>query len=203
MMSRMRLLSLCCGLSLSSPIQIPTAHPYIVHSFTFPHIPFHRGVRHIHTPERCVEAYAVLPPGFEIVRTHPPERIQAYHAVGFRFRTILCGRKDLHHGALFSSSADASQLLLMDAERVPYMLVTYSVRAYTPPRVTTAPFEGGHTLLVTGSYLRTPSELEALCTRRPVERQTVLNAIQSHHRVADEDAHLRAYRHRVLHLGPR
>jgi hypothetical protein len=83
------------------------------------------------------------------------------------------------------------------------MLVTYSVRAYTPPRATTAPFEGGHTLLVTGSYLRIPSELETLCARRPVERQTVLSAIQSHDRAADEDAHLRAYRHRVLHLGPR
>jgi hypothetical protein len=175
--------------------------PYIVHTFTFPHIPYHRGLKHIHTPEQCIEAYAVLPPGFEIVQTHPPQRLRAYHTIGFRFKTILCGREERHHATLFTSSPDTSQLLLMDEEGVPYMLVCYSVRAYVPPRTTSAPFEGGHTLLVTGSYLRTPTELEVLCTRRPVERHVVLNAIQSHHRDTYEDAYLKAYRHRVLYMG--
>ena len=169
------------------------------------------GLRHSPPPDadartlqslrRLIDCVEWVAPGFEIVRTHPPERIQAYNAVGFRYRTVLCGRKELHHGALFSSSPDASQLLLMDAESVPYMLVTYSVRTYTPPRTTSAPYEGGHTLLVTGSYLRTPTELEVLCTRRPVERHVVLNAIQSHHRDTYEDAYLKAYRHRVLYMG--
>ena len=162
---------------------------YITHSFTFPHIPYHCAVRHIHTPEQCIEPYALLPPDFKIVQTSPPQRLNAYHAVGFEFTTVLCARR--HHAALFSSSPDCAQLLLMDPAGTPYMLVSYSVRAYVPR--STSSFEGGHTLLVTGTYLRTPTELELLLTRREVKKQAVQNSIQAH-RSPCEDRNLRMYR---------
>ena len=173
---------------------------YITHSFTFPHIPYHNALRHIHTPERCVEVYGILPPCFEIVKTSPPQRINTYNAVSFRFTTIMCAPKERHHAVLFSSSPDASQLLLMDTTGTPYMLVSYSVRVYLPQHTTSAPFEGGHTLMITGSHLRTPSELETLCSQRVVDRQAIQNAIQIH-KDTHEDRHLRAYRHNVLRVG--
>jgi len=183
---------------------LPTVHtfntpPYIVHSFTFPHIPYHRALRHIHTPEHCVEVYAVLPPGFKIIQTFKPQNFNSYNAILFRFTTLACSTREQHYATLFSSSPEWSQLLLMDATNTPYMLVSYSVRAYSPPHKSASTFEGGHTLLVTGSYLKLPTELESLCTRRIVERKSVQTAIQSH-RSACEDKNLKEYRHRVLKL---
>ena len=173
---------------------------YIVHSFTFPHIPYHRALRHIHTPEQCIEVYAVLPPGFCITQTFAPEQFSTYNAIGFRFTTTMCARTESHYAALFSSNPDCSQLLLIDSKGIPYMLVSYSVRAYFPQHVSSASFEGGHTLLVTGSYLKPPSELESIYTRRMVAKESVQNAIQAH-RSACEDKNLKSYRHRVLKLS--
>ena len=167
--------------------------PYITHSFTFPHIPYHCGLRHIHTPEHCVEPYALLPPHFRITDTSAPRRLNSYHAIDFRFTPAM--HKTPHHGTMFSFTPECSQLLLMDATGTAYMLVSYSVRAYVP-RMTWA-FEGGHTLLVTGSYLRCPGELELMLTRRLVTRESVHNSIQRHRSVW-EDRNLKIYRHLVL-----
>jgi hypothetical protein len=167
--------------------------PYITHTFTFPHIPYHLALRHIHTPEHCIEPYALLPPHFNIVQTSPPQRLSVYNTVGFRFTTVL-GR-GRHYGTMFSCSPECSQLLLMDPTGTPYMLVSYSVRAYVP-RMTWA-FEGGHTLMVTGTYLRVPGELELMLTRRLVTREAVQKRIQMH-RSACEDRNLKLYRHWIL-----
>ena len=172
---------------------ITTALHYITHSFTFPHIPYHCALRHIHTPEQCVEPYALLPPDFRITETSAPRRLSAYDTVDFRFTTALTQAP--HHGTMFSCSPECSQLLLMDAQGTAYMLVSYSVRAYVP-RATVA-FEGGHTLLVTGSYLRIPGELERMFAQRLVTREMVQTRIQVH-RSACEDRNLKLYRHRVL-----
>jgi hypothetical protein len=83
----------------------------------------------------------------------------------------------------------------MDPTGTPYMLVSYSVRAYVP-RMTWA-FEGGHTLMVTGTYLRVPGELELMLTRRLVTREAVQKRIQMH-RSACEDRNLKLYRHWIL-----
>jgi hypothetical protein len=168
---------------------------YVTHSFTFPHIPYHYALRHIHTPEHCVEPYALLPPDFRITDTSAPRRLNSYHSVDFRFTTSF--HKAHHHGTMFSSSPECSQLLLMDATGAAYMLVSYSVRAYVP-RMTWA-FEGGHTLLVTGSYLRSPGELELMLTRRLVTKEAVHNSIQRH-RCAYEDRNLKMYRRLVMWL---
>ena len=186
-------------LTILPTVQTFNTHPYIIHSFTFPHIPYHRALRHIHTPEHCVEVYAFLPPGFQIIQTSTPLNFNTYNAIEFRFTTIMCSKKEQHRAALFSSSPECSQLLLMDSTGTPYMLVSYSVRAYSPQHVSASSFEGGHSLLVTGSYLKSPTELESLCTQRMVERQSVQTAIQSH-RSACEDKNLKAYRLRVLKL---
>ena len=167
--------------------------PYITHSFTFPHIPYHCGLRHIHTPERCVEPYALLPPEFCITATSAPRRVSTYDTVDFRFTTALS--QTPHHGTMFTCSPECSQLLLMDARGAAYMLVSYSVRAYVPRA--TVPFEGGHTLVITGTYLRTPSELELLLTQRLVRKEVVQSCIQVH-RSASEDRNLKMYRHQVL-----
>jgi hypothetical protein len=181
-------------LLLCTPVLTWALHPpYITHSFTFPHIPYHCALRHIHTPEQCIEPYALLPPHFRITETSAPRRLSSYHAVDFRFTTAL--NKAHHFGTMFSSSPESSQLLLMDATGTAYMLVSYSVRAYVP-RMTWA-FEGGHTLLVTGTYLRSPGELELMLTRRLVTRDGVQKCIQMH-RSACEDRNFRTYRHLVL-----
>ena len=169
--------------------------PYIAHSFTFPHIPYHLALRHIHAPEHCVEPYALVPPHFHIVQTSPPQKLNAYHTVCFRFTSVLGPGR--HYGTMFTTSPDCSQLLLMDPRGTPYMLVSYSVRAYVP-RMTWA-FEGGHTLMVTGTYLRVPGELELMLTRRLVTREAVQRHIQVH-RSASEDKNLKQYRHAVLRL---
>ena len=85
----------------------------------------------------------------------------------------------------------------MDAKGTPYMLVSYSVRAYVPRY--SSSFEGGHTLMVTGSYLRQPTELEALLTRREVTKHEVQNSIQVH-RDPFQDRNLKMYRHYVLKI---
>jgi hypothetical protein len=167
--------------------------PYITHTFTFPHIPYHLALRHIHTPEQCIEPYALLPPHFNIVQTSPPQRLSMYNTVGFRFTTVL--GQGRHYGTMFSCSPECSQLLLMDPTGTPYMLVSYSVRAYVP-RMTWA-FEGGHTLMVTGTYLRVPGELELMLTRRLVTREAIQKRIQMH-RSACEDRNLKLYRHWIL-----
>jgi len=182
-------------LLLLLPTQAPCLlqPPYITHSFTFPHIPYHLGLRHIHTPEQCVEPYALIPPDFRITQTYPPQCLNAYRAVGFRFTTVL--GKGQHYGTMFSCSPECSQLLLMDPTGTPYMLVSYSVRAYVPRA--TSSFEGGHTLVVTGSYLRVPDELELLLTRRLVTKEVVQGCIQVH-KSACEDKNLKIYRHGVM-----
>lgn len=83
----------------------------------------------------------------------------------------------------------------MDPTGTPYMLVSYSVRAYVPRA--TSSFEGGHTLVVTGSYLRVPDELELLLTRRLVTKEVVQGCIQVH-KSACEDKNLKIYRHGVM-----
>ena len=187
-------------LSLLLPVASAMSTPYITHSFTFPHIPYHTGLKHIHTPEKCVEAYAVLPPGFRITRTDPPQILGVYHTIAFRFNTAIHDRKQTHHGVMFSSDAHSSQLLFMDAEGTPYMLVTYSIRAYVPPRLSSTSYEGGHKLMITGTFLRPSTLIEDICTRRMVDAQKVQSTIQSH-RPENEDRHLRAYRQRVLKLN--
>jgi len=169
--------------------------PYITHSFTFPHVPYHLALRHIHTPEQCIEPYALVPPQFNIEQTSPPRRMDAYHTVDFRFTSVLGPGR--HYGTIFSSAPHCSQILLMDPTGTPYMLVSYSVRAYVP-RGTVA-FEGGHTLLVTGSYLRTPGDLERMLTQRLVTRDTVQKCILVH-RNPFEDKNLKQYRHAVLKI---
>jgi hypothetical protein len=77
--------------------------PYVTHSFTFPHIPYRTGMRHIHTPEQCVETYAVLPPGFRITRTDPPQKHGAYHTIAFRFNTAINCGKNPHHACRIPS----------------------------------------------------------------------------------------------------
>jgi hypothetical protein len=130
---------------------------------------------------------------FRITDTSAPRRLNSYQAIDFRFTTAM--HKTPHHGTMFSFTPECSQLLLMDATGTAYMLVSYSVRAYVP-RMTWA-FEGGHTLLVTGSYLRCPGELELMLTRRLVTRESVHNSIQRHRSVW-EDRNLKIYRHLVL-----
>ena len=180
-------------LLLSTQVHGLIKPPYISHSFTFPHIPYHLALRHIHTPEQCIEPYALLPPEFQIVETFPPKCLSTYKSVEFRFTTAMGPGR--HYGTMFSRSPECSQLLLMDPKGTPYMLVSYSVRAYAP-RMTWA-FGGGHTLMVTGTYLRVPGELELMLTRRSVTREAVQQHIQVH-RSASEDKNLKQYRHAVL-----
>ena len=187
-------------LLLLLPIAKAMSTPYITHSFTFPHIPYHTGMRHIHTPEQCVETYAVLPPGFRITRTDPPQILGAYHTIAFRFNTAINCGKTPHHGVMFSSDPNTSQLLFMNTTGTPYMLVSYSIRAYCPPRLSSMPYEGGHRLLITGTFLRQSTLLEDICIKRKVDAQKVQSAIQSH-RPENEDKHLKAYRQRIMKLN--
>ena len=170
-----------------------TPPPYIVRQYTFPHIPYHIGLKHIHSPDKCVEPYALVPPDFKIVQTFAPHSIQDYNAIGFCFTTALSARR---YGTMFSSSAHCSHLLLMDGADRPCLLVTYSVKPYVPRY--TIPFEGGHTLLITGSYFRMESDLFAMGTARLVDKAEVQRAIQLHRQSGIEDKNLVTYRRRVL-----
>jgi hypothetical protein len=167
--------------------------PYVRHSLEFPHIPYDVGLRHIHTPEQCVDAYGLLPPGFQILKTLTPIRMGSCDVVQFTFTTILGG---VRHASLFSSDVDSSQLLFFNASLKPALLASLRVRPSG---------RGGHSLLVTGSYLAKPEGvLERLLTRRAVSKKAIHDAIQIGYRGSvgkPEDANLKEYRRRVLALG--
>lgn len=180
-------------------------NPYISHSFDFPHIPFHIALPHIHTPERCVEPYALVPNEFKITQTFPPLKFQGYNAIRFRFSTMLT---EGQYGTLFSSAPDCSQLLLHDERGKAYMLVSYSIRPFVSYSQSFrnswahGQNEGGITIKVTGSYLRNVNEtntLQLLCTPRIVQRLQVQQALQFRN-IHGEDINFKEYRRMVLRL---
>jgi hypothetical protein len=168
------------------------ASPYIRHSLDFPHVPYDVALRHIHTPEQCVDVYGMVPPGFRILQTITPMRMDTYDVVQFTFTTVLGG---VRHASLFSSEADSSQILFFNASLKPSLLASLSVKPHGT---------GGHRLLVTGSYLREPdSALERLLTRRAVSKKAIHDAVQLGYRGSvgkPEDPNLKEYRRRVLSL---
>ena len=166
--------------------------PYIRQSLNFPDIPYHVALRYIHTPEQCVEAHALMPPKFRILKTLTPTRMETYDIVQFTYTTVLGG---VRHASLFSSDVDTSQILFFDDSLKPCLLTSFTVQ----PRG-----QRGHRILVTGSYLQAPdSFLERLLTRRGVSQKAVQDAIQLGYRKSvgqPEDPNLREYRQRVLSL---
>ncbi len=200
----MKLQSLLLVLIL--PISNTLQPPYISHSFNFPHTPYHTALPHIHTPERCIEPYAIVPQGFQITRTFAPVRYQGYTAIGFSYSTILGGE---YSATMFASQPDCSQILFMDDGRRPYLLVTYSVKPFISysqacrNEVRSGNNEGGSTLRITGSYLKASSSnvLWTLCALRAVEKIHAQHAIQFRPSwVGNEDPHLKQYRQMVLKI---
>jgi hypothetical protein len=79
-----------------------------VHTFKFPSIPYEMGLRHIHSPESFACYKPVVVPGFQLVGSATPMRLNNYSMIEFDFRT-LAGPT---HARMLTNSANRSNLIL-------------------------------------------------------------------------------------------
>lgn len=157
-------------------------------TLTFPDVALDLGVRHIHTPEHFAVAHGLTLPGFELVSTTPPVRVNDYALVSFRFRTLFSA--EVRSARMFTNDRCTSHLLFLDHADCATMLATFTV---------TNVGATGHALHLSGTPLREPEPLERLLGAVTVTRGGVLQAmLRGYGVVADEDENLRRYRRMVL-----
>ena len=100
-------------ISLFQPIS-----SYILHSYTFPGIPYSAGIYHIHSPTHFMDAHGFALPGFKITDTRAPQWIGNYIVAEFNFTT--------HFGPMaakvFSSTPDTSHILVRDCSGSPCII---------------------------------------------------------------------------------
>ena len=154
----------------------------------FPNVALDLGIRHIHTPEHFAIAHGLTLPGFELVSTAPPVRVNDYALVSFRFRTLFSA--EVRSARMFTNDRCTSHLLLLDHTDRASMLATFSVEGVGV---------AGHALHLTGTPLRELEPLEQLFGAATVTRDCVLRAIlRGCGVVGDEDENIRQYRRMVL-----
>ena len=64
---------------------------YILHTYTFPNIPYTAGVYHIHSPVHFMETHGFALPGFRITETCTPQWMGGYVVTEFNFTTHFGG----------------------------------------------------------------------------------------------------------------
>ena len=152
----------------------------------FPNVALDLGIRHIHTPEHFAVAHGLTLPGFELVSTAPPVRVNDYALVSFRFRTLFSA--EVRSARMFTNDRCSSHLLLLDHTDRASMLATFSVEGVGV---------AGHALHLTSTPLRELEPLERLFGAGT--RDGVLRAIlRGYGVVGDENENLRQYRRMVL-----
>ena len=149
-------------ISLLQPISA-----YILHSYTFPNIPYSAGVYHIHSPAYFMEAHGFALPGFQITKTCAPKWMGNYLVSEFNFTTHFGGPM---MGKMFSGTQETSHILVRDCNGEACIMGRLRVRKLSTK---------GHVIYACGDLLQ-PSRLweRILGGQRLVKREKVEQAIK-------------------------
>ena len=151
---------------ITLPSLLPTTHSYILHSYTYPAIPYMAGVYHIHSPTHFMEAHGFALPGFKITDTCTPQWTGNYVVTEFNFTTHFGPMM----GKVFSGALDTSHILVRDCSGEPCILGRLRVQKLSA---------SGHIIHARGDLLRPVRTWERLLGgQRLVRREEVERAIK-------------------------
>lgn len=176
-------------LALLCALLTPVVHAYLLQTFRFPSTPYGSGVNYINSPEHFLTTHGMCEPVWTLDSTLPPERKGDYVSIMLGYHTSLeRGMK----ARVFSSSANYSHFLLMDADFTPCVMGHL--------RVSRIENTGGFVLRCYACRLRTPKSWFEELGHAPPSPEVVQAAITASCTATSEDANLRAYRRMVLGL---
>ena len=140
---------------------------YILHTYTFPNIPYTAGVYHIHSPVHFMETHGFALPGFRITETCSPQRMGGYVVTEFNFTTHFGGHMS---AKVFSGGLDTSHVLVRDCGGEPCMLGRLKVQKLSV---------SGHVIQARGDLLRPAKVWEQLLGGQTmVSREGVEKAVK-------------------------
>jgi hypothetical protein len=147
---------------------LPPIHTYILHTYTYPNIPFSAGLHHIHAPMHFMEAHGFALPGFKITDTCRPQWMGDYVVTEFNFTTHFGGTM---RAKIFSGALDTSHIIVRDCGGEACMLGRLKVRKHSA---------SGHVVVeARGDLLRPARVWERLIGgQRLVRREGVERAIK-------------------------
>ncbi len=158
------------------------APAYILHTYTFPNIPYVAAVYHIHSPAHFMETHGFALPGFKITSTRRPQRTGNYVVTEFNFTTHFGGQMT---AKIFSGTLDTSHVLVRGCDGEPCILGRLTVRKLSV---------AGHVIQARGDLLRPTSLWERLLGgQRLVKPENVGKAIELGYRDFKKDMNLVLY----------
>ena len=165
-------------------------HPipaYILHTYTYPNIPYMAGVYHIHSPTHFMEAHGFALPGFRITETRPPQWMGNYVVTEFNFTTHFGGPM---MAKIFSGALDTSHILVRDCGGEPCILGRLTVQKLSA---------SGHVVHARGDLLRPAKVWERLFGgMRLAGREQVERAVKVGYSSFNNDMNLMLYVNLVL-----
>ena len=155
---------------------------YILHSHTFPNIPYSAGVYHIHSPTYFMEAHGFALPGFQITKSCTPKWMGNYLVADFNFTTHFGGPMS---GKLFSGSRDTSHILVRDCNGEACIMGRLLVRKLSTR---------GHAIHACGDLLQSSRVWERILGgERLVKRENVEKAIKKGYSNFKQDMNMMQY----------
>ena len=140
---------------------------YILHTYTFPSIPYTAGVYHIHSPAHFMEAHGFALPGFRITETCTPQWMGSYVVNEFNFTTHFGGHMS---AKIFSGALDTSHILVRDCGGEPCILGRLKVQKLSV---------NGHVIQARGDLLRPAGVWERMIGgQKLVKREAVERAVK-------------------------
>ena len=186
-MRMQRWASLLVALLVKSLDGIPA---YILHTYTFPNIPYTAGVYHIHSPVHFMETHGFALPGFRITQTCNPQWMGNYVVTEFNFTTHFGGQMS---AKIFSGALDTSHVLVRDCGGEPCILGRLKVQKLST---------SGHIIQARGDLLRSASPWEALIGgERLVKREEVEKAVKLGYSNFKNDMNLNMYINLVMNAA--
>ena len=168
-------------ISLFQPIST-----YILHSYTYPGIPYSAGIYHIHSPTHFMEAHGFALPGFKITDTRAPQWIGNYIVAEFNFTSYFGPMA----AKVFSSTPDTSHILVRDCSGSPCIIGRLKVQKLSA---------SGHIVHARGDLLRPAGVWERLIGgQRLVKREEVERAIKLGYSNFKNDMNLMLYVNLVM-----
>ena len=166
------------------------ASTYILHTYTFPNIPYSAGIYHIHSPMHFMEAHGFALPGFKIIETSAQQWMGNYVVTEFNFTTHFGGPM---RAKIFSGTVDTSHILVRDCGGEPCILGRLKVQKLSA---------SGHTVHARGDLLRPARVWERLVGgQRLVRREGVERAIRLGYSNFKNDMNLMLYVNLVMNAA--
>ena len=164
-----------------------TVSTYILHTYTFPNIPYSAGVYHIHSPTHFMEAHGFALPGFKITKTCAPQWLGNYVVAEFNFTTHFGGSM---MGKLFSGTRETSHILIKDCSGNPCILGRLRVQKISAT---------GHVVHACGDLLQSTRVWEQIIGgQRQVKRENVERAIKLGYSNFKNDVNMMTYVNLVM-----